>query len=47
MNWLLVGLGTGTYCIQAGAVFHGPATEGLLFRLTPKMTSWLSLANPH
>jgi hypothetical protein len=39
MNWLLVGLGTGTYCIQAAAVFHGSLTEGLLFTLTPKITS--------
>ena len=31
MNWLLDGLGTGTYCIHAAAVFQGSDTDGLLF----------------
>src|SRR5512140_3617542 len=39
MKRLLVGLGTGTYCIQAAAVFHGSETEGLLLTETPKMKS--------
>ena len=32
MNRLLVGLGTGTYCIHAAAVFHGSVSDGLLLR---------------
>ena len=39
MKRLLVGLGTGTYCIQADAVFQGSETDGLLLRLTPKIRS--------
>ena len=43
MNRLLVGLGTGTYCIHAAAVFHGSETDGLLLALTPTIRSRLSL----
>ncbi len=39
MKRLLVGLGTGTYCIHAAAVFHTSVTEGLLFALTPQIQS--------
>ena len=45
MNRLLDGLGTGTYCIHAAAVFHGSVSDGLLFTLTPKMKSFLSSMN--
>ncbi len=41
MKRLLVGLGTGTYCIHAAAVFQTSETEGLLFALTPHIQSWL------
>ena len=40
MNRLLVGLGTGTYCIQAGAVFQGSAIDGLLF-LRFRKVNWI------
>ena len=40
MKRLLVGLGTGTYCIQAAAVFHTSDTDGLSFALMPQIQSW-------
>ena len=39
MKRLLVGLGTGTYCRQAGEGFQGAETEGLLFKETPSSRS--------
>ena len=39
MKLLLVGLGTGTYCIHAAAVFQGSASEGLLLAETPQIRS--------